>query len=110
MKVIMEVEVFLSAAFSGIFLFSVYAAVGMLRKLKKHPLWLINLEDVCYWSVVLGYLFVQIYHTNNGIIRGYYVLGVVFGCASMWKISRFFAKKWKNFVHFRTKKSIDKSK
>ena len=108
MKIRIEVEVFLSALLSGIFLYAIYAAVEMLRKVKRHPLWLINLEDVCYWSVVLGYIFVQIYHTNNGIIRGYYVLGVVFGSVFMWKISSFFAKQWKKFVHFKPQKKIDK--
>ena len=107
MKIAAELKVFLSAFFSGIFLSSLYMALGMLRKLWKHSLLIINLEDIIYWSVTCGYLFVQIYHTNNGIIRSYYVLGVVFGAWFMWKISRFFSEKWKKFVHSHKKKSVD---
>lgn len=109
MRIWNELDVFLSAVFSGIFLVSFYMAINMLRKIIKHPLWVVNMEDILYWSVVLGYLFVQIYHTNNGIIRGYYVLGIVLGAVSMLKISTFFSKKWKKFVQSRAKKSIDKS-
>lgn len=108
MKISTELEIFFSAVFSGIFLFSVYFAVEMIRNLRSHPLWLINLEDVAYWSVAFGYLFVQIYHTNDGIIRGYYVLGLVLGAVISWKSFRILGEKWKKFVHSRKKKRLDK--
>lgn len=105
-----EIKVFLSAIFSGIFLYSFYQVIGMLRKAWKHRMFLTNLEDFVYWGVCFAYLIVQIYHTNNGIIRGYYALGIVFGAWFMWKTSLFISKWWKNFVQSRMKKRLDKMK
>lgn len=110
MRIWGELENFVSAFFSGIFLCSVYLAIGKIREIIKHRLWLINIEDGIYWGMVFAYLFVQIYYTNNGAIRGYYVLGVVGGVIFLWKISRTFSKMWKNFVQCKKEKRVDKSK
>ena len=48
----------------------------------------IEIEDFLYWIATAIYLFVQIYHTSNGSIRWYFVLGVVLGVAVstfLWK-------------------------
>lgn len=105
-----ELENFASAFFSGVFLCSAYLAISKIREIIKHRLWLVNLEDGIYWSMAFTYLFVQIYHTNNGAIRGYYVLGVVGGVIFLWKISRIFSKLWIKFVHRKEEKRVDKSK
>ena len=110
MSVSSEVKIFLSAFFSGIFLVSLYMVLNMLRKIYKHSMLWINLEDILYWSITFGYLFVQIYHTNNGMIRIYYVLGVVFGGAFVWKMCCHISKLWKKFVQSRRKKSVDNLK
>lgn len=107
MMAISEVEKFFSAFLSGIFLVSLYMSMNMLRKIWKHSLLLINLEDFLYWSTTFVYLFVQIYYTNNGIIRCYYVLGVVLGAVFLWKIRCLISNRWKKIVHSRKKKTVD---
>lgn len=85
-----ELAVFLHAVVNGIFGFALYLSLKTLRKLISHKSWMTQIEDACYWMFMGGYLFVQIYHTNNGKIRWYSILGVVFGCFFMWKIFRIF--------------------
>ena len=101
MNLIAEVRIFVSAMCSGSFLLSVYYLIEMIRKAICHKTWMINFEDVLFWIFAGGYLFVQIYHTNNGSIRLYYVLGVVLGAALSWKTLRLLEKLWKKFVHFK---------
>lgn len=89
-------------------MYTVYYTLGEIRQLIRHRPWLVNLEDGIYWGMALIYLFVQIYNTNNGVIRGYYVLGIVFGAVFSWKALRFFAKMWKKFIQSRKQKKVDK--
>lgn len=107
MNLFTEVRIFISAMYSGSFLLSVYYLIEMIRKMIRHREWTINLEDVLFWIFAGGYLFVQIYHTNNGNIRLYYVLGLVLGAVLSWKILRLFEKVWKKFVHFKKEKRVD---
>lgn len=105
-----EVERFVSAFFSGVFLYTVYHAIENVRLLLRHKLWLISVEDALYWGMALIYLFVQIYDTNNGVIRGYYVLGIVFGASFAWKSLQIISKVWKKFIQSRKQKKVDKFK
>lgn len=106
----MELEHFISAFFSGIFLCAVYQMIRVIRLAVRHRTWMENLEDVCYWMFAFNYLFVQIYNTNNGAIRGYYVLGVVGGAVILWKTFHYFSDLWKKFVQQIKQKRVDKSK
>lgn len=110
MKIWEELERFASAFFSGVFLCALYQLILTVRQMVKHKVWVANLEDVGYWIFAFLYLFVQIYNTNNGAIRGYYVLGVVGGVITLWKIFRYFTKLWKKFVQCRKQKRVDKSR
>ena len=58
---------------------SVYLAVLILRRVIRHRIWAVNVEDILYWIFVAVYTFVQIHYTSDGKIRVYFVLGVVFG-------------------------------
>ncbi|MCI8638808.1 MAG: hypothetical protein HFG41_06620 [Coprococcus sp.] len=104
-----EFAVFNHAILTGIFIVSVYLGLRVLRRLIGHALWVINLEDVLYWIFAAGYLFVQIYHTSDGMIRWYFVLGLVIGMLIM-KFSAFLAKKIdKKISTFLQRKSGKKS-
>lgn len=104
-----EFAVFNHAILTGIFLVSVYLGLRVLRRLVGHQLWMINLEDALYWIFTVGYLFVQIYHTSDGMIRWYFVLGLVIGALVM-RFSAFLAKKIdKKISTFLQKKSGKRS-
>lgn len=106
-----ELRSFLHADLTGIFVSSVYLWLRIFRRIIGHRLWLINLEDVLYWIGIALYVFVQIYHTSEGIIRWYFALGVGAGVCQMaffyFGIRKIYRKREK---YKKTGKSIDKSR
>ena len=72
-----EIRVFCYAILTGVLIVAVYLWIRVLRRLVAHRLWLINLEDACYWAGISVYTFVQIYHTSDGVLRWY---GAAFSC------------------------------
>lgn len=65
-----EIRVFCYAILTGVLIVAVYLWIRVLRRLVAHRLWLINLEDACYWAGISVYTFVQIYHTSDGVRGG----------------------------------------
>ena len=45
-----EIRVFCYAILTGVLIVAVYLWIRVLRRLVAHRLWLINLEDACYWA------------------------------------------------------------
>lgn len=114
-----ELMVFISAMFAGLVVRLVYRCITTLRKFLPHKLWVINVEDICFGLGSGLYLFVQIYHTSDGSVRWYLVLGIVLGLIfaslSLRKIEKvtkkiYTSKKEKNFelLAKKRKKRYDK--
>lgn len=74
-----ELFVFLQAALAGNMIYLVYSAIRVVRRIIKHNLFFVSLEDLIFWIGVGIYLFVKIYQTSNGSIRWYFVIGVLTG-------------------------------
>ena len=74
-----ETAIFFCAFLSGCVTVYVYQILNVVRGLWKHGRKLINAEDILYWLGISGYLFYQMYQTTYGIIRWYFILGVVAG-------------------------------
>lgn len=74
-----EVAVFLQAALAGNLVYLVYSAVRIFRRILKHNLFWISVEDFIFWIGTGLYLFTEIYQTSNGSIRWYFVLGALLG-------------------------------
>lgn len=108
-----ELRSFLHADLTGIFVSSVYLWIRALRRVAGHRLWIMNLEDILYWIGTAVYIFVQIYHTSDGIIRWYFVLGAAAGVCQMaffyFGIRRLYRKRCRE-KYKKTGKSIDKSR
>ena len=108
----MEMRIFIHAVLTGIFAVSVYLSLRVIRRLVRHALWAVNLEDVIYWISMALYLFVQICHTSDGVIRWCFVLGVVLG-AFLMIFFVFLARKIEQKIYVFTRKksgkSVDKS-
>ena len=90
---------FLTAVSTGIVMRLCYHCLGCFRNIVKHHLAVIEVEDFIFWVAGAIYVFVQIYHTSDGSIRWYFVLGLVIGAV----ISTIFLRKWKKM----TKKIYD---
>ena len=74
-----EMSVFLQALLAGNLIYLVYCVLRVFRRMIKHNLFFVSLEDIFYWVATGLYLFVKIYQTSNGTIRWYFVVGVLLG-------------------------------
>ena len=83
-----EAVIFFYAWLSGCILFIVYQILIQIRKLIRHSIRMVNLEDFCFWAGSGIYLFRQMYRTTHGTIRWFFILGVLLGSVSAWLIKR----------------------
>ncbi|MDD2978594.1 MAG: spore cortex biosynthesis protein YabQ [Hespellia sp.] len=74
-----ELAVFVCAVLSGALVALSYEILCLFRKLVKHHLLSIGMEDFFFGIATGVYLFFQMFRTSYGSIRWYFVLGIVFG-------------------------------
>lgn len=74
-----ELIIFLVSVVTGVILRLAYRSISIFRQLIEHNLFAIGMEDIIFWFGAALYVFVQIYHTSDGSIRWYFILGLVFG-------------------------------
>ncbi|WP_304942263.1 spore cortex biosynthesis protein YabQ [Vallitalea guaymasensis] len=70
---------FIMSILSGLFLGFVYDLVRVLRRIIKHPKWLINVQDFIFWLFGSFIIFLDIFKNNNGVLRGFLYIGVFLG-------------------------------
>lgn len=99
-----ELGIFVHAVVSGIVVYGTYTFIRIIRRLVKHNLLSISIEDFLFWVGTSFYLFIQIYNTSDGSVRWYLILGIVVGMAAL-SFAIFLAKKMCRKV----KKIVDKS-
>ena len=103
-----EFIVFVLAVLSGAIIRLIYKCISCFREIVKHSLAVIGVEDFIFWTGAALYLFVQIYHTSDGSIRWYFILGVVLGAF----LSAFFIRKAEKLhkkMYARRKKNFPKT-
>ena len=88
-----ELSIFVSACLSGNLICLIYYALRVIRRLVKHSLLWISIEDLIFWIGAAVYLFMEMYRTCAGSIRWYFVLGVVAGGVATVGIIHKFIKK-----------------
>lgn len=74
-----ELSIFVSACLLGNLICLVYCALRVFRRIVKHTLFWISIEDFVFWVGTGLYLFAEMYRTCAGSIRWYFVLGVLAG-------------------------------
>ena len=87
-----EVIIFLVSVVTGTMLRLVYQSIVVFRQLVEHSLLIIGIEDIFFWLGAALYVFVQNYHTSDGSIRWYFILGLVFGTLFCEAVIRRFTK------------------
>lgn len=100
-----ELEIFVHAVISGMVVYGAYTLIRMIRRLVKHNLLSISIEDFLFWVGTSFYLFIQIYNTSDGSVRWYLVLGIVGGVILL-DLLIFLAKKMCRKIE----KMVDKSR
>lgn len=77
--IIREVTFFLHSVIMGIVITFVYDWLLILRRLIKHGIFWISVEDFLFWFACGIGVFYMLYRENNGILRWFAVLGAVIG-------------------------------
>lgn len=74
-----ELQFFLISVLWGSILLLVYDSQRIFRRLIKHDSFFIALEDLAFWVAASLFIFAMMYRENNGIIRGFSVMGMSIG-------------------------------
>lgn len=99
-----ELYIFVHAVMSGMVVYGVYTIIRIVRRLVKHNLLSISIEDFLFWVGTSFYLFMQIYNTSSGSVRWYLILGIAAGMILL-SLALFLTKK----MFGKIKKRVDKS-
>jgi len=70
---------FLTCVKTGIIMGVLYDIIRVIRKIIKHPNWVVHLEDLIYWIACGCFAFIMIFWKNYGQIRGFVFLGMLIG-------------------------------
>lgn len=63
----------------GAALFLLYDFLRILRRIIPHGSLWIGMEDIIYWLIYTGVVFVMLYRENDGMVRGFAIGGLAFG-------------------------------
>jgi spore cortex biosynthesis protein YabQ len=74
-----EMQFFLVSILWGSILLLVYDVLRILRRIIKHNSFFLAFEDLIFWVVSSVFIFAMMYKENNGIIRGFSVMGMAIG-------------------------------
>lgn len=78
-NIINEVVFLLHSFLLGIAITFVYDGFLILRRLIRHSLFLISVEDMIFWIACAIGVFYMLYEENNGILRWFAVFGATLG-------------------------------
>lgn len=74
-----ELQFFLISILAGAFILFVYDGLRIIRRLIKHNVYWVAVQDLIFWVVASVFIFSMIYKENNGIIRGFCIMGMAIG-------------------------------
>lgn len=81
-----ELWAFLTAILTGAGLVMVYEILILFRMIVKHRLWAVQIEDFIFWIAAGFFVFLQMFRTNYGNVRWYFVLGGGLGALTCGKL------------------------
>lgn len=82
----------------GIFLSAVYDVIRIFRRIIKHGIIWISVEDILFWTFCGIVIFVVSFWENDGRIRWYTLAGVVFGAYMYHETVSSFIVKFVSFI------------
>lgn len=78
-RIIHEFYFFLMSVFYGMLIFFLYDCIRIVRRIIPHIGFLVGLEDIIFWVISGIMMFQMMYKQNNGIIRGFVIVGISIG-------------------------------
>ncbi len=77
--VVTDAFLFLDALMCGMVIAVVYDILRIYRNIVPHFNLIVGIEDFIFWNIAGIYLFAVVFSTNDGIVRGFFLLGAVLG-------------------------------
>lgn len=77
--IIKEVIFLIHAVLLGVFITCAYDGFIILRRLIKHNIFMVSLEDMIFWIGCAIAVFCMLYEQNNGVVRWFAVAGAALG-------------------------------
>lgn len=74
-----QLTLFGEACLLGAVMAAVYDVIRIFRRILRHGIIWISIEDACYWILFALVEFILLYRENNGVPRGYVFGGTVVG-------------------------------
>lgn len=74
-----EMAIFVHAVIAGMVVYGTYTLLRVIRRIIRHNLISVSIEDFLFWVGTSFYLFIEIYYTSDGSVRWFFILGVVLG-------------------------------
>lgn len=74
-----ELQFFLISVLWGVILLFAYDLLRIIRRVLKHNSFFLAIEDLIFWVVSSVFIFAMMYRENNGIIRGFSIMGMMIG-------------------------------
>ncbi len=112
MNVVAGLEVQLGLFFQSVLLGAVmvflYDLLRIIRRVFLHGIIWISVEDFFYWLTVSVYFFLRLCQVNDGIIRAFIVLGMVFGAWVYYLLCSRHFMRWFSRMIFQVKKQLKK--
>ncbi len=78
-SITIELQFFLISVLWGGILLVAYDVLRIIRRIIRHGAILIAIEDLIYWLAASLFIFSMIFQENNGIIRGFSIIGMLLG-------------------------------
>jgi spore cortex biosynthesis protein YabQ len=77
--IVQEITFFLHSILAGLVITFIYDWILVLRKLVKHGIVLVSIEDFIFWFACGIGVFYMLYRENNGVLRWFAVAGAALG-------------------------------
>ncbi len=74
-----QIHIFLYAIAAGAFVAFLYDILRIKRRAIKTNVIIVSLEDILYWLITAIIIFLTVYNSNSGEIRGYIFIGNIAG-------------------------------
>lgn len=85
-KINLELYVFFCSLWTGCIVSGVYMCIRIFRRIIKHSLLAVSIEDLLFWIFTSIYIYYQIFLSTKGVLRWYFFAGIVLGAWSIYTI------------------------
>jgi len=98
--ILLELQFFFRAFGWGILMMLLYNVLQVLRKVIRHSVFAVAVEDILYWVVCGVLIFRMLYLENSGAVRGFAIAAVLLGMLAHLQFEKIFHKLRKKLHNF----------